>query len=710
MAFKYYCTSCGHELGQENVLFDMNPLLLGSTETNFNFLHLYFTADELDALFSHGKPLQDGYYECELQFPTFLQILCGPNNYHNEEIANTFDLDKIQKWVSPEVTQVTASDDDDDDDDDDDTPKVLNVSAVPMPKAVELMTRTGNENIGAEELTDDSLKTDFQVILSLFPKEGEGRGSYTFRIRRESEKAVDGTDVLHGYRVETEKGQVIVEEARICCHYITRNNKRARCAHPVFRHAGTAVHKTIAFIGEQKSGKTSTIIALADYAKKAVVNKAVEGSIWGAADQIPGIQNVQLLDVDDRLRMDMFYFKSGIGPVKTPMLGAHAKPYNATFRVIGTRDGEASILTMTDLPGDLFDTINGTVEKNLLANNFPQAYSCQALVLCFDVSRDPEEITEMAQNAVTCAELFLKEVCGVRHANRIQDLEKHITDLQEQQAKVGAKTETGKRLAQRIEESQRELQEVKDRDVDYIPIMVTFNKCPDLENPSSENASAIEPQNKADRIRAAYFLEEEHRIITANSLYRLVLKNLEKVVNNAYYSALRIAPYGHIVPSIEDVMGDMEKYPRKTTGQPSDNKNNTEESMKKLIADLENPLDLPKPLQMRELMYWILHTAGCVAFNPAKAYYQPNVTDQHTRFAPSGYSVTRIQYRGDKPTPASGLGDVSEAFARCHLFTNPTNLDAKYVKAYSDPTEVQKLRNPPKKKSIWTALETLLRG
>ena len=54
MTYNYYCTYCGRELKQSTVLFDMQPVLIGSEESRFRILSFRMTKAELEALIDSG--------------------------------------------------------------------------------------------------------------------------------------------------------------------------------------------------------------------------------------------------------------------------------------------------------------------------------------------------------------------------------------------------------------------------------------------------------------------------------------------------------------------------------------------------------------------------------------------------------------------------------------------------------------------------------
>lgn len=620
MAHNYYCTSCGKALSQETVLIDMQRVL--SAVGSFKTLKFRMTLKEVEELIKSGTPAEDNFRSCKITFRKFVECVANENNLGSAQISELTIQDIIDYTseidfapTEQKSTKQHGFFDDDDDEDDAEQPAEEAAAPAEKPKSAAIIAlERKSTKVADASFTKSDLKPDLELVRSLFDNESQ---TYCFKLKAQRMPADDNTSVFLAYTAYVGQGSADYSDApdaRVC----------PKCGTPLFEHAGLAEHKLITFIGSQKSGKTSTIVSLVDFSRSALTLLDPRNPIWGnngafvkADEEIyKHLRNVEVCDLrspSKRLSEDLDYYHQGISPVKTPLEPGHA--YSATFEIKNNVRASSTLLTLTDIPGELLDIRKGTILKTETVTNFPAALACDGMVLCFDAASDPAELTETAIGVSSCANAFQELIAEKKHPGKA------------------------------------------------VPMMITFNKCADL-----EEDTPLAMKNIANAVARSYvFRDEKSRMEAAkNFAYEGVRKAMSKkgFLEQAYQSHLRIAPFGHPAPSAADI--DLAKQ----EGRESEVTNRRP----------DGSIIYPRPRNIQKLMYWILAVSGCI---PVDSKYEPKPhAPEPECYMPKGYVFSRIQFRSDVPNKRDG--DLQEAAARCYLFENPGTVDRDYVQNFNN--------------------------
>lgn len=632
MSYNYYCTYCGRELDQDKVFFDLAPVLTGSDQKVFQILKLLVTKKELEELVNSGERRDMGYVCCSLTLAELMKYISNENNLNDPQIMSLTKED-IQQYTTEISLDVHAEEDEEEDDifssagkkenekeqdeHQEDTKKKVSDAILALEKKDQK-----NEDI---YYTKENLKKDLSILRTVFAQTDK----CCFEILLDTEPDNEGNPVLIGYKVNAgvPKHITIVDE-RICPY----------CGRPLFTHAGTAEHRSVAFIGDQKAGKTSTILALAHYAQNAVQGVMLDDEIWHASQSIESVAMIELLSPSERLLADLRRYKEGIAPGKT-----HANQrddaYSATFRIRNKYTPKHYLLTLTDLPGELCDPNTGKIRGNDILNHFPVALACDAFVLCFDTETAVGgNANKMISNACSWANAFeeLRE-----SYNRASGKDKGLHSLIPR-----GNTATGL----------------------YAPVILCFTKSPDLEE-TQNHSEKPGVKGKFDLIARTYVFDDERSILNRNQVYSRIGELMSQYVflKNAYSARLRCSPYGFAAPSEVAV------------------KENAS-----LQLDENGNIRRPKPKHIDLLMQWLLKTSGCI---PVDAMYHPSLdSNSKTVFHPHPNLITHTQYRSLPPRGTGKNADVNEALARCYLFENPGYFDKQYLLYYSQNAILTKER------------------
>ncbi len=618
MAHKYYCTNCARELNQDIVLLDLEPALTMSTSADerFSVLKLRVTKKDFDAMLASGTKGDLDFIHVELPFGSFAGYLSDKNNL-SDAVIKGLTLEDISEFLADMRKDEFGTDDEPEDD-------MMNIfapvggpavdeseSEEPEEKvwapAIEAL-RSKNTTAKGETITDQMLVDDLNRIHTLFAS----TGAVTLAIKPRYEKADDGDDVLIGYLARSGKKQIPVD-ARVCRH----------CDTPVFEHAGTAEHRSVAFIGEPSSGKTSTILAMTHYAKNAARNIKTNDPIWTGSYSVPGIDYIRILNVDEDLDHDLDLYAKGIAPEKTD-LKSRDDAYSSTLWIQNAA-GSKFILTLMDLPGELCQN-DGRINGEKILTEFPVALACDAFIICFDTT---QAVGGAANETIMNVCSWANEFQALRQSYKVSSIEGE----NEGPNKITADC--------------------------FAPMMLLFTKCAELEDGALEKQEDVN-YIKPDRISEIYSLKVEREFINRNEVYNDVGGLLQKYENlkDAYFSRLRSSPYGFAAPNETQYKAD-----------PSVNKNP------------DGSVKCPKPIHVAELMQWLLTISGCV---PVDAVYCENPAQPEHVYKPRDPYVHRAQYRVKLPYGKNGLAQLDEAVCRAYLFENYSNIDKACIWDYEE--------------------------
>jgi len=494
MAYDFYCSYCGKQLSQNSVLFDMQYLLTQSKERTFNILKFRMTQSELKALIASGQPADNGYRRCSLSFSSVMAYISNRNNLNNSLIAQ-LTMEEISGYLDQGFASTTAAAQDDDPfgadmDDEMEEEEDLEVQAPYVtPPTIQAIEEKDETNT-SREYTKTILRTDFEVLKSLFDQSE----TIAFEIKDDNDVDNEGKDVLTGYSLHLISGYMDIG-ARVC----------PKCGTKVFSHAGTAKHQAVAFIGYQSSGKTSTILALTHYVDNYMIN-GLSSDIWDGNKVIRSVATVEVLDKSQRLVADLKGYGEGIAPPKTEA-SKRLDAYSATFRIRNKEQNRDYLLTLTDLPGELCNE-DGTIQSENVRNNFPVALSCDAFIACFDTqsinrSGDGMSVNDKVMNVCRWADAFQK----MRASDNLVST--------------------------------------------YVPTMLLFTKCKELEaglEPALPK-KILQPLPQMYSLK-----DEKRRIDGNNLYSFVCNQfNQFGQLKKAYHAMMRCSPFGYMAPSAKDV-------------------------------------------------------------------------------------------------------------------------------------------------------------
>ena len=623
MPFDYYCTYCGRKINYNEVLYDMQMLLTGNEKTEMNILKFRLTKAELEGLFNMGIPTDKGFRNCTISLDWLANIISNKNNLNDPAIKNLSASDIFNYCEERETAAkpknksqpFTVFSEEKKVDDEEEKAQEPKMRAPEFSEAIPAIERKDTRNANAS-YTKENLKKDFSHLIGrLVVTNGETAVAtgYSFDISLLTEQDVEGNPVLYGYVLKVGTTETEQRSARVC-PYCSGEER-------IFEHAGTAKHRTVTFIGDQKAGKTCAILALTHYAERSLTTTAMSTDpIWAGSEYIPTVSNVQPLSQVERLKEDLRLYGKGIAPQKTQAENRY-DAYSASFRITNKNLNDGYLLTLTDLPGELCND-DGSLKRNEIRNKFQIALACDVFVLCFDTSVKNDLAT-------------INKVCSWANA------------FQEMRAEYKQKTEN--------ESSQQGSYG------NYAPMMVLFTKCKELEDNPDPNMR-VAPLNIMDRIASTYTFRDERRYIEANEVCRLVGQRINDYdkLRTVYRARLRCSPYGFPAPN-------------ETTMEKDKNAN----------KDANGNIVYPRPQNIAKLMRWILSVSGCIAtgatYRPSPSEDSKQILEADYNF------IRRPQYLPQCPKGEGKNGDILEALSRCFLFENPGKYDKLLVQNYDQP-------------------------
>lgn len=494
MAHKYYCLNCGKTLSQETVLFDMQHLLIEDRNAEFNTLKLRLTHDELKALIASGTSAEENYRVCTLSLEQIMDYISNKNNLGDPRIAG-LTMEQISRYTEVTKPRKTSASVDEWDDDEEEPEE----QSEEIPEPLQALEKKVTAMVG-DALASELLKRDLEYLKNAFYK-----GAYTVKLKEKTEPYGQNQEVLVGFSVQYPVSRLNDSfSCRIC----------PQCGERVPKVAGTADHKSVVFIGNPSSGKTSAILALTHYAENYMVY-GLASEVWGQSRRVGTVRTIELVEPREELRVHKENYAQGIAPERTPA-DAREKAYSATFLI--KTAAKTTLLTLTDLPGEICNMHGrNEVDENAVRNRFQVATACDAFVACFDtesVRSDTESGIGMTPGEI------IASVCG--QVDTFQKLRKE---------------KTGR---------------------DFIPTILLFTKCRELEKNNkvcADNTSVLRPLEKV------YMFREEKRIIDENGIYQAVCNafNDSHQLARAYHAMLRCSPFGYDAPVMEDVESGKKK-------------------------------------------------------------------------------------------------------------------------------------------------------
>lgn len=283
MPYSFYCTKCGKRLSQNNeegtrpVLFDLGPLVAG--EEGFKVLQWFVDSRELHSLVDGTRTVQKGngdfdYHEVTISFEKCVRNIAARKGLSSDGMT----IDTMKAYLD-EGLQV-----------DDDESKEEEASKQDVQSIFRTLIQQGDDALW-DVHAEDGLKNDLRMLRDKFKD-----GNLTAYIELYHAKDDKDEDVLEGFDYYY-GGQRKFARYRVCS-----------CGSKLFQHAGEAEHRTITFVGQQSSGKTSTIVALADYAERGSFDSKSKTGIWKEAPSLNALCSISLCEdgeVNARLRNDL---------------------------------------------------------------------------------------------------------------------------------------------------------------------------------------------------------------------------------------------------------------------------------------------------------------------------------------------------------------------------------------------------------------------
>lgn len=620
MAYEFYCTNCASRVNTETVLFDMQELLTGDASKKLQILKFRMTEQELREFAKTGKQLNNDEYQCTLTLPVLMKFIGGEHNL-NVPAAAELTMEQLNEFVNAmggtTAAPVVKDDEEEDlfgslslDEPEEEEPEKTTdeqPQEKSWPQAIEDM-KLKDTTMDSMEFAEGRLRDDLRLVLQLLIQ----NDSYTFTLKLLSEDDDKGGSVLYGMIIGKPDGRNMPLENRVC----------PSCGAKIFPHAGTAEHRAVVFIGDQSSGKTSTILALSHYA----VNHLqfdIGSPIWRGATTINGVEEIALLEPALELQKEMANFHRGVAPKKTDVK-ERDNAYSATFMIKSKAGSKETrrIITLTDLPGELCEW-GGGLKTDKILNEFAVALACDTFVTCFD--------TTTVQQARD----------GSGESNTVQDKEGNWvlrtppmivndTCLWADKFQTMLMQQSGKKA--------------------YVPTMLLFTKCKELED---QQTAASTTAKVVNLLQEVYMFKEEQVAIKKNSLYEFACQKFGSTGNleQAFHAVMRCSPFGYPAPAA---------------------------NMLELDPSLREKVHLPMPKNIDDLMRWVLMVSGCI---PVEAKYRTTITGNNF-YELNNYFIDRTQYRCENPRYTGRNPD--EGLARCRLFANPGVHDKETVSKYGN--------------------------
>ena len=671
MPYDYYCTNCARKLNNSKVLFDMQALLTGSTaeEAKFRILSFRMTEEKLLGLIQGKKPDSRNRYACEMTFVRLMSYIAGPHNLNDPAIAS-LTLENVKNFLDKESgLKQQAQETEEEEEDDVFGDSFSSVDDEPEPAFGEVFAGIGDdlpedenlEPLAIEKLLEKDTTTDSSVFtrtrladdLRILQRDFINGGIFRFEISPVYYEDDRGGKVLCGVNAFVSNGSIPMDNNRICPY----------CGKSIFKKAGTARHKSVVFIGYQSSGKTSTILSLSHYANNHMQNNMGD-SVWRNAFTLSDyISEIEPLSQTSRLKEELSYYAMGIAPQKTNV-NKRDDAYSSTFYIKSESHGKtvSQILTFTDLPGELCK-VGGDLNTQAIFDTFAVATACDAFVVCLDTSTVENASTgEAVRNLVVDEDGNLVQRTPTEIIN---DTCRWADGFQKMLLNCGTQPK-------------------------YVPAMLLFTKCRQIENAEGNAAAAPSAPGVAfnDPVSEVYTFRDEQKAIKANHFYSVACDKFTTQGNlpTAYHAMLRCSPYGYKAPSADEVTGKIKKDPELSGKFAEIKSQNTRlnDGSALLMMMQQNPGVLSgtirdaQPHNIDRLMRWILQVEGCV---PVDAEYRP-IRGAQDMLPLKGYYVDRPQHREENPKTPTGH-ETEEAMARCYLFNNPGQYDRTLLQYYN---------------------------
>lgn len=552
MAYKFTCTSCGRNLTQEQTLYEILTFL--TKDYDFQVLRLYLTEKELLACMDpnniqKGPNAVPGRRKFTLPYDKWINYFANAENLDNANVAKLkiSDLEEFLSYEPPQAREVQRREIDE-----------LDYDKSELEKARQEAEQEYQAALKAEEERLEKERADWESSLERFLPFVKGKKSLFEELRTDLKmlKTLCGESfeiqlVLNLKREDvSDKGESIVVGAQSfdndgkSIRALNNHRRCPRCGKPLFVGAGTAPQRTVVFIGSQRTGKTSAILAGAHYLLKSS-DGSVGRQIWKDAEPQP-CTSVKDATAETRFEQELKDFGAGFAPAKTAVdaiqsaSGRGQPAYSVTLKITDEK-GRDTFLSMMDVPGEITDDNKDEIDINRIEDGFQVLYSSDAYVLCFE-HQDARYKRRKAE-ALKEREQLQADPNNKNHIRSDAEIEEY------------ARAElTGGRVCGWLQQIQKGRE---DRYNSRVPVLLLFTKCENLEK-------ATEEELRSSGKDGHYIFATEQVVLDNEPFCTEVLGHIShsRDLNECYRAALRCSPYGAAVPGKQDGVVGIQPNPK----------------------------------------------------------------------------------------------------------------------------------------------------
>lgn len=683
MPFEFSCVHCGKHLEQDQVLFDMSKLFRPDKEKTFNYLLFRLTAPELMELFKNGEEVEGHKHrrKISLTLSEILTCMTRPHNMMGVSL-DWMTMEKIDYFLRYRKQSYVADPEEAKDNEveaeeeagmtkaereEKKRAKEAKIAAkkeahqAELKPFVDIVSRQSDDQKSAAE-TDrlDRLAEDLESLRSSLDKSDE-----TFRtfLELDIQKTGLGDTLVSGWRFYPmdslgRAGEVkIFEESRLC----------PECLGGVFEGAGTAQHRTVVFLGSHGTGKTSAILALTHLLRYCNTTNA-QAQIWNGI-RLHQFLEKRMCSPSKKMRMELEGYGKGVAPAKTDIIRVGAsvemhKAYSSTFKLVDS-ERTTTFLSLLDAPGEICKEGKkegeeaGGIDEAMIEKHFQVVLSSDAYVLCFEHPEGRRKREEREQEKRKVAQN------GGQETGEKGD---HLEPSMEPAEMVCS-------WAEKIQEKRKAIYADRGIEVGYIPMLLLFTKCPNLEEEDEKKA-------RADHVAKNdfYMYPTERNAIKRENDFAVLLDKFAKSgkLSESFYGLLRCSPYGFQSTSNDD---------RKILEQ----------------AGRQEDYDkVPAPQNVEKLLEWILGVTASVPVDLSSVgfgsdcYLVPPENRELSAYekyllcggSPVVYEGWDSLWSWGKQRPY--LPVVKVAAVRSRLFDNMKSFDTNLLRKRNDPTEMKR--------------------
>ena len=689
MPFDFSCVHCGKHLTQDQVLFDMSKMFLETKDSSFQYLRFRLTAPELKELFDKGDTV-DGHLRRRKIKLSLSKVMSYMEREHNMPGLSLgwLNLKEIEYFLSYRKMPYVADPEEQGADEsgteelaamgkEERAQRKLEREAwIAQKKAAhearlkpfeEIVTRQSDGQKSADHAERlEYLAADLEKLKVSFNKDTEQCQMY---LELDEQKTEMGDTIISGWRFYSidalgRPGEPrSSEESRLC----------PDCLGDVFEGAGTAQHRTVVFLGSQGTGKTSAILAVTHLLRYYGSSNA-QGRIWNGIKLYEFLER-KMCSPSNKMRSELAGYGRGVAPAKTDTVrvGASAemhKAYSSTFKLVAG-DNRITFLSLLDAPGEICKengSLAGEIDGAMIEKHFQVVLSSDAYVLCFE---HPEGRKEREKRAKELEKL------GVVKKAPLSPEEEGEPKMEPPQMVC--------EWAEKIQGKRKSMYEDQGIEVGYIPMLLLFTKCPELEVEDAKDECGDQVA-KND----FYMFPAERNAIKKEQDFTNLLDsfNRQPELKEAFFAQLRCSPYGFQSTSEAD-----QKILNQEGRQEAGNMT-------------------PAPQNVEKLLEWILNVTASVpvdlsSFGMGKTHYLVPPENRDI----SAYE--KYLLCGGTPVPCEGwdffwnwnkqrpyMPVVRVAALRGRLFDNIKPYDRDLLRYRNDPVQMKQIWKKKKAENL----------